>query len=71
MTLATATRWLIYAAGIGATGLQLAQLGSWDSANMTFDLYPFRVDDAVRAAVSGAGNVLAGVMVWRQARART
>ena len=61
----TAIRWLIYLAGIGATGLQLAQLGSWDSASMTFDLYPFRVDDAVRAAVSGGGNVLAMIAVWR------
>jgi len=61
----TAIRWLIYLAGIGATGLQLAQLGAWDSASMTFDLYPFRVDDAVRAAVSGSGNLLAMVAVWR------
>lgn len=61
----TAIRWLIYLAGIGATGLQLAQLGTWDGANMTFDLYPFRVDDAVRAAVSGGGNLLAVVAVWR------
>lgn len=61
----TAIRWLIYLAGIGATGLQLAQFGAWDSANMTFDLYPFRVDDAVRSAVSGGGNALAMLALWR------
>lgn len=61
----TAIRWLIYLAGIGATGLQIAQLGTWDSSNMTFDLYPFRVDDAVRALVSGGGNLLAMLAVWR------
>ena len=61
----TAIRWLIYLAGIGAAGLQIAQLGSWDSTTMMFDLYPFRVDDAIRAAVSGGGNLLAMVAVWR------
>ena len=61
----TAIRWLIYLAGIGATGLQLAQFGARDSANMTFDLYPFRVDDAVRSAVSGGGNALAMLALWR------
>ena len=43
--------------------LQLAQLGSWDG--MTFDLYPFRVDEAIMAAVSGGGNLLAMVALVR------
>jgi len=58
-------RGLIYLAGAAATGLSLAQFGSFDTATMTFDLYPFRVDDAVMALVSGGGNLLAMVAVWR------
>ena len=62
---ASLIRGLIYLAGAGATGLSLAQFGSFDTATMTFDLYPFRVDDAIRAAVSGGGNLLAMLAVWR------
>ena len=63
---ATSTlRWMIYIGGAGASILSIAQLGAWDAANLTFDLYPFRVDDLARALVSGGGNLLAALALLR------
>jgi len=63
-------RWLIYLGGAGASLLSVAQFGAWDSATMTFDLYPFKVDDLARSLVSGGANLLAAFAVLRGWRGR-
>lgn len=70
MTAPAILRWLIYLGGAGASLLSIAQFGAWDAANMTFDLYPFRVDDLARAIMSGGANLLAAVAVLRGWRGR-
>ncbi len=70
MTAPAILRWLIYLGGAGASVISIAQFGAWDAANMTFDLYPFRVDDLARAIVSGGANLLAAFAVMRGWRGR-
>lgn len=70
MTAPAILRWLIYLGGAGASLLSIAQFGAWDAANMTFDLYPFRVDDLARAIMSGGANLLAALAVLRGWRGR-
>ncbi len=70
MNVAALIRGAIYIGGAVAMGLQIKGFGTWDAATMTFDLYPFRIDEAIKSAVSGGANLMAMLMVWRQSWGR-
>lgn len=61
----TASRLVLYLAGLGAGALALAGYADFDSATWTLDIRPFNLREFLLTGVTTAGNIMASLAVWR------
>ena len=61
----TASRLVLYLAGLGAGALALAGYADFDSATWTLDIHPFNLREFLLTGATTAGNIVASLAVWR------